>query len=192
MKAHTIFLALSAVLAASLLSCGAATEEKEFGALPDQKSFIDNKVSLYVERRCGGLDCHGQVGRPLRLYGDFGLRLKPTEDGSRSPDGTTADEQAANYQALIGLEPEGLSKCYEEGKELDPAEAQDGIGGCQPETYSTLQLVKKPLSIEGGGIRHKGGPVMRISADDPGWRCLFGWISGHGFKADCEKGSALQ
>ena len=48
-------------------------------------------VSRLLEKRCGTLDCHGQVGRSLRLYGQFGLRFvegdasnQPRPDGPRS------------------------------------------------------------------------------------------------------------
>lgn len=177
-------LALTAALAACLASCSIPTEEGEVGPLPDQKSFVDGKVSLFLERRCGALDCHGQVGRPLRLYSKYGLRLDPKNDGSRNKDDTTADEQKANYQAVIGLEPEELSKCFAAGKE-----AEDG---CPVDAYATLQLLKKPLGIEGGGVRHKGGPVVRGTFSDPGWQCLYQWASGHGFPDLCQQASALQ
>jgi len=36
-------------------------------------------VSEVVERRCGTLDCHGQPARPLRIYGNAGLR-RPEPD----------------------------------------------------------------------------------------------------------------
>lgn len=181
------FLALTAAIAAaSIMSCSIATSEGEVGPLPDQKSFTDGKVSLFLERRCGALDCHGQVGRPLRIYSEYGLRLKPKSDGSRNTEQTTTDEQTANYLAVIALEPEELSKCFAAGKDLEPDE------GCPVDAYATLQLLKKPLSLEGGGIRHKGGPIVSPTFNDPGWTCLYQWASGHGYPDQCQKASALQ
>lgn len=39
-------------------------------------------VSEVLERRCGTLDCHGQPARPLRLYGNSGLRRPEPEPGT--------------------------------------------------------------------------------------------------------------
>jgi hypothetical protein len=184
---RSAFLAITAALAAAtIMSCSIPTEEGTVGPLPDQKSFTEGNVSLFLERRCGGLDCHGQLGRPLRIYSEYGLRLEPRSDGSRNTDATTTKEREANYYAVIALEPEELSKCYVGGKDLD-----DGAG-CPVEDYSTLQLLKKPLSLEGGGIRHKGGPIVSPTFNDPGWQCLYQWASGHGYPDLCQKASALQ
>ncbi|MFO0735640.1 MAG: hypothetical protein U0270_07165 [Labilithrix sp.] len=181
------FLAMTAAMAAAtIMSCSIPTEEGEVGPLPDEKSFTEGKVSLFMERRCGGLDCHGQVGRPLRLYSEYGLRLKPRSDGARNTDPTTKEEQTANYQSVIGLEPEELSRCFAAGKDLEDSP------GCPVEAYGTLQLLKKPLSLEGGGIRHKGGPVVSPTFNDPGWQCLYQWASGHGFPDLCQQASALE
>ena len=50
------------------------------GLDPDPVQFKDQGVSKFLERRCGTLDCHGQGGRPLRLYSGRGLRL-PNDAG---------------------------------------------------------------------------------------------------------------
>ena len=39
-------------------------------------------VSEVLERRCGTLDCHGQPARPLRIYGNTGLRRPEPEAGT--------------------------------------------------------------------------------------------------------------
>jgi len=181
---RSTFLALTAVIAAAAITSCIPTEETEVGPLPDEKSFTDGKVSLFMEHKCAGLDCHGQEGRPLRLYSQWGLRLKPKDDGTRNGDPTTADEQTANYQAVIGLEPEELSQCFQAGK--------DASDGCPQSAFATLQLLKKPLSIEGGGIRHKGGPIVRATLNDPGWQCLYGWASGQGYPDLCSQAAAVQ
>ena len=171
--------ALAAAFLATLvgtISCSLSTESGDFGDLPDRKSFIDNKVSVFMESRCGGLDCHGQDGRPLRLYSQYGLRLRPRDDGSRDNSPTTAEEQVENYRSVVGLEPENLADCFEsKGEKID-----------------TFQLLKKPLDISNGGIRHKGGSIMRSTQDDPGWQCLYGWASGTPNPAQCELAAKVQ
>jgi hypothetical protein len=115
-----------------------------------------------MEKRCGALDCHGQLGRPLRLYGSQGLRLRVTDSGLRDTSATTSDEQIENYRAVVGLEPEEISKSVQTNAD-----------------YKDFMLFKKPLDIDSGGVRHKGGPVLRASQSDPGWGCLETWIRGH-------------
>jgi hypothetical protein len=110
-------------------------------------------VSLVLERRCGTLDCHGQVSRPLRIYGQYGLRF--VDDGGNYPGGagTTETEHQANFQAVIGLQPEIMSLV---------------VGGQDPP--EALMLLRKPLLLE----RHKGGPVFE-SGDDA-YNCIVGWL----------------
>ena len=40
-------------------------------------------VEPVLERACGTLDCHGQVGRPLRIYGQYGLRFVDPDAATR-------------------------------------------------------------------------------------------------------------
>ncbi|MBX3231259.1 MAG: hypothetical protein KIT84_09980 [Labilithrix sp.] len=167
---------LLVTIAVSALSCSIATADGEVGAVPDQKSFIDGKVSDYMERRCGMLDCHGQEGRPLRLFSEWGLRLEADKNGQRVAKATTQAERVANYRAVVSLEPEELAKCYD----------------TKGEDYTLLQLLKKPLSLENGGMRHKGGPVLTDAEDDNGWKCLFGWASGAVDATACAEASKVQ
>ncbi|MBX3203615.1 MAG: hypothetical protein KF764_01040 [Labilithrix sp.] len=166
---------VASLVAAASASCSLRTESGEFGELPDKASFIDNKVSLFMEVRCGGLDCHGQVGRPLRIYGQTGLRLKAREDGLRDNSPTTDDERTENYRSVVGLEPEAMAECFES----------------KGEKFATFQLLKKPLGVENDGIRHKGGPVLRPTQSDPGWQCLYGWVSDNVDAAECERASKI-
>ncbi len=112
-------------------------------------------VSLVLERRCGTLDCHGQVGRPLRLYGQRGLRF--VDDGGNFPGGalTTETEHELNFQAVIGLQPEIMTLVV---SGQDPPEA--------------LMLIRKPLQLE----RHKGGPVF--VSGDAAYNCITSWLGG--------------
>lgn len=112
-------------------------------------------VSLVLENRCGTLDCHGQVSRPLRIYGHNGLRLvEPDSSDQPGTAATTPEEQLANYQSVIGLQPEIMTEVYED--ELPP---------------TALMLLRKPLQLE----RHKGGAVF--TAGDAAYDCITSWLA---------------
>jgi hypothetical protein len=115
-------------------------------------------VSRVMEARCGTLDCHGQISRPLRIFGQQGLRL-PTmhpEPGyvTAGTVGTTPEELLANYASMIGLEPEKLKKVVE--------------GQADPDS---LTLVRKPRLTE----KHKGGKIW--SQNDFGDACIIKWLT---------------
>lgn len=158
----------SALFASVALSCSAGASPGEPGALPDLESFKSTSAHLLFENRCGALDCHGHVGRPLRIYSQNGLRLAVTNDGPRATGRTTDAEIAENYLSVIGLEPELLAKAFATGD------------------YDNVQLLLKPLG-SGKGIRHKGGTLFQATQTDPGWQCLIGWVLGGG---DAEKGAS--
>jgi hypothetical protein len=117
-------------------------------------------ISAVVERRCGTLDCHGQTGRPLRIYGQYGLR-SPAGDGDAGGyypgglDPTTVVELTSNFQSMCGLEPEKLNLVV--------------AGRAAPDT---LTLVRKPRLAE----KHKGGLVW--NQGDDGDVCLVNWLTG--------------
>ena len=114
-------------------------------------------VSRVMEARCGTLDCHGQMSRPLRIFGQQGLRLpmKP-EPGyvTAGTVGTTPAELLENYASMIGLEPEKTEKVVD--------------GQAPPDS---LTLVRKPRLTE----KHKGGKIW--SENDPGDACLVKWLT---------------
>ena len=104
------------------------------------------------ERRCGSLDCHGAIGRNMRIYSSNGLRL-PNDAGLRPGQGeTTLDEITANYQSILTLEPEKTNEV---------------LDGADP---YTLLVLKKPLELE----KHKGGPAIRKGDDAE--RCIVSWL----------------
>jgi len=142
--------------------------------LPDRGQFIDQGVSAFMEKRCGALDCHGQIGRPLRLYSGSGLRMADGPKGARDVSATTPAERLANYFAVVGLEPEDIT------------ESRDSAGA-----FTDFLLLKKPLGIDQGGVRHKGGSVLRST--DSGFDCLALWIAGTAenaaLKAKCDDGA---
>lgn len=155
--------ALACTLAAAIAAaggCSVAQEESTY-ALPDRDQFIQGGVSEFLEKRCGALDCHGEIGRPLRIYSQYGLRLAEGDGGRRDLSATTPAERLENFRSVIGLEPEELSQSVQ----------SQGV-------YVNFMLFLKPLGIESGGVRHKGGPVLRASDADPGWVCLRTWVGG--------------
>lgn len=157
--------ALKASIAAGFLalfgtasSCASVPDSGRFTVIlqPDFNTYRDH-VDLYMRRRCGTLDCHGQPGRALRFYGREGFRLYNEDAGLISgSQPTTPEETQANFQAIIALEPEEMSRVV-------ATQAQ----GDDPKR---LLFIRKPLKLE----RHKGGPAM--AEDDPGYRCVVAWL----------------
>lgn len=91
---------LGAACALVLCACGAAEPESgrlTASELPSRDEFV--VVDGALQRRCATLDCHGQVGRNLRLYGYGGLRLSTPDDPIVDPvaDPTTTAELDASY-----------------------------------------------------------------------------------------------
>lgn len=118
---------------------------------PDRTTFP--LVADALQPSCGTLDCHGQRGRNLRLYGGRGLRLDP--HGNAADEATTDAEYQASFRSLIGLEPEALDRVV-------------SSGGGDPER---LSLIRKARGTE----RHKGG--VQMLPGDPLDRCLISWLS---------------
>jgi hypothetical protein len=144
---------LAATLASISFACASAPDDGARVAIVAPPASLFPPVGLFLEHRCGTLDCHGQPGRNLRLYGFEGLRLDPGDvPGGRA---TTADEIEADYQSVVGLEPEILS-----------AVVQDG--GVRPER---LTLVRKARGSE----HHKGGTL--VVPGDVQDRCLTSWLA---------------
>ena len=137
--------------------------------LPNRDEFINKGVNTFMAQRCGALDCHGQTGRPLRLYSTNGLRKNLSPNKGRDTRELQLDELTDNYFSVVGLEPE----------EITTSMATQG-------QYTQFLLLLKPLSIEGGGVRHKGGPVLRST--DQGFDCLASWAAGSVNAANCQAG----
>jgi hypothetical protein len=123
---------------------------------PDFATYRDN-VDAYLARRCGTLDCHGQPGRAYRIYSREGFRLYNQDAGLVSGNQpTTPDEVIANFQAIVSLEPEELSRVV-------AAQGAD-------DALLKWIWIRKPLRLE----RHKGGPAM--AQDDEGYKCVTAWL----------------
>ena len=112
--------------------------ERKVSTRASPGSFRSSGVTTVLEKRCGSLDCHGGLGRNLRIYSSSGLRL-PSEAGLKPGAGeTTIDEITANYQSVMTLEPEATNAV---------------VDGADP---YTLLVVKKPLDD-----RHLEGAFAR-------------------------------
>jgi hypothetical protein len=116
---------------------------------------------------CGSLDCHGAPGRNLRLYGMQGRRLDAKDVPCGMP--TTPSEIDADYQSVVGLEPEVLSAVVRDH-------------GAHPER---LTLIRKARGTE----KHTGGVVFAAGSD--GDLCLTDWIAGNAAQATADCGNAI-
>ncbi len=153
----------SAVLGVLMVACASAPDDKRITQVlaPDFEIYKAN-VDGFLTRRCGSLDCHGQPGRAYRIYSQPGFRLPDGKDdkgdalvsGSDQPG--TPEELRANFQAIVGLEPEEMTRVV----------AAQG----DEESIARLLFIRKALNEE----RHKGGPAMTKS--DPGYTCVRGWL----------------
>jgi hypothetical protein len=116
-------------------------------------------VQPVLEKKCGTLDCHGQLPRGLRVYGMNGLRL-PNATGNVPGFGpTTAAEARETYVSIVGLEPEKLN----------------ALVGVQPRSKDDayrLLVLAKPLALE----RHRGGVSFRKG--EPAEQCILSWVLG--------------
>jgi hypothetical protein len=127
-------------------------------------------VDAVFERRCGSLDCHGQYGRPLRIYSQYGLRMPNPSNAGPGSGPTTTEEQNENYRSIVALEPEKMTNIIKSIPNGDPF---------------TLLILEKPLNRES----HKGGPV--ISKDDATSQCLAAWIGKGTLDPNCMAAALL-
>jgi hypothetical protein len=162
-------LVMISMLVISAVACAATPDDGSDARLPVAALDEDAYAALVqpvLEKKCGSLDCHGQLPRGLRVYGMNGLRL-PNDTGNVPGVGiTTAAEARATYVSVVGLEPEKL----------------DALVGTQPrsrEDAYRLLVLAKPLAVE----RHRGGLSLRKG--EPAEQCLLSWLLGHTDAAAC-------
>ena len=118
---------------------------------PDATQFVS--VSPVLEASCGTLDCHGHPARPLRIYGERGLRLTATDLSGEAL--TTDAERAASRRSICSLQPEAMASIAAGDSRAD-----------------MLLLVQKAR----GEAFHKGGaPVAAGDATDT---CITTWLEG--------------
>ena len=137
---------LWALLALTTAACNDTTIDEVALAPGDEETFATD-VQEYVGYRCASLDCHGDMGRTLRLYAERGLRL---ETALRDRPITSA-ELRNNILAMAAF-----------GYATEPVEEN--------------LILLKPLVTSAGGMAHKGGDVWATTSD-PGYRCLAAWLA---------------
>lgn len=158
---------LLAIAVAVALACSAPPPDaRVVETTPDATSFP--LVAGMLVQACGTLDCHGAIGRNLRLYGDTGLRYSPTDVPSTLIP-TTGDEVAQDYDSVVGLEPEIMSEVV-------------ASGGASPER---LTFVRKARGTEA----HKGGAVV-VPGDDRDV-CITSWLGGRANAGACTAALSL-
>jgi hypothetical protein len=150
-----------------LLAC--ATDVAEPGVrtlvIPPSDDFAP--VSTALAKSCGSLDCHGRLEQNLRLHGEIGLRLDPSD--MPGGDETTALEHEANHVSVVALEPEVLSRVWLEGGR----------------SAQRLTLVRKAQGREA----HEGGAVFPAGGD--GDTCLLSWLAGEVDVDACARAAEL-
>jgi hypothetical protein len=150
-----VAMAITAI-ATTLLACGSdlsntSAEPSGSLAVPPRAGF--EIVADAMQLHCGTLDCHGQAGRNMRFYGQFGMRLAPPDDPLSEP--THGPEYDATYVSVVGLEPEIMSKVASHQAPVD-----------------ALAMVRKARGVE----HHKGGQLQLVG--DPLDVCMIGWLAG--------------
>jgi hypothetical protein len=154
--------AICAALAstATTAGCGSIDPDRTTEIFRPNLQQYRQYVNGPLVRRCGTLDCHGQQGRPFRLYSQSGLRVREKDasaaTGQAAIPAITQEEELRNYESLIGLEPEEFSRVLIRR-------------GADPET---LVLFRKPLGLES----HKGG-ADTLTRNSAFYRCLKGWLA---------------
>jgi hypothetical protein len=134
---------------------------------PDLAQF--KAVSPMLVHRCGSIDCHGSAYRNFRIYGFGGARLDKPDARPDFPIGVDDDEVKANYDAVVGLEPEVMRDVLNDR-------------GARPER---LTIVRKGRNDED----HEGG--RRITPGDDADQCLLTWLAGSTLVAACNKASCI-
>lgn len=173
-RAHYMFVAMLAAPALGFACSSPDTTGRVDPAGPAGPNFADFKaVAPMLMRRCGSIDCHGSTYRNFRLYGYGGTRF----DAGRpdDPPSLSEDEVKADYDAVVGLEPELMRDVVNAG----------GAG------YERLTLVRKGRNDEA----HKGGQRIKHidppGEPDPAELCLLSWLSNTTNIAACNSAACV-
>jgi hypothetical protein len=163
------------VAAAESFSCASVPSDARIGLdAPNGSEMEFAAVGDFLNHRCGTLDCHGQTGRNLRIWGCEGMRLDPKDipQCNRAMPGgrlTTAAEHQATYRSLVGLEPTVMSVVV-------------AGHGAHPEL---LTFVRKSRGTE----THKGGTL--VVPGDYQDNCITSWLQGHTDSTACGLASSF-
>jgi hypothetical protein len=148
-----------AVMAGVMASAGCSSVPSDAHIGIDEPSGSEAQFGLvanYLDHRCGSLDCHGQIGRNLQIWGCEGMRLDPHDPPLCTVATTTPAEHQATYRSLVGLEPTVMSYVASHM-------------GADPEL---LTFVRKARGTES----HKGGTL--ITPGDVQDQCITSWLAG--------------
>lgn len=167
--ASIVAVALGAVVGAG--ACSAAPDSASYTVTSEalRGSFTNGHVAAALGMGCGTLDCHGQQGRNLRIYSQYGLRRSPSDRPGDNP--ITQAEIDEDFRSVAGLEPEIFNLVVESG-------------GAEPER---LTLIRKGRGTEA----HKGHAAMKPGDALDG--CLTAWLTGADpatFVAKCDEAAA--
>jgi hypothetical protein len=163
-------LAAGLVTASAVSSCSAVPADARIGIdAPSGSKDQFGPVADYLDVRCGSLDCHGQSGRNLQIWGCDGMRLDPKATPNcivpLGGSATSAAEYQATYRSLVGLEPNVMSEVYD-------------AHGAHPEL---LTFVRKARGLEA----HKGGTLIAPGDDQD--ICITSWLAGSTNPTACGK-----
>jgi hypothetical protein len=160
------------VTAALWLGCASVSSNTRIGVDAPSSSEQDfGPVANFLDHRCGSLDCHGAIGRNLRIWGCEGMRLDPKDISQCARNlggsGTTPEEHLATYRSLVGLEPAVMSNVI-------------AGHGQNPELLTFIRKAR-------GDEAHKGGTL--VVPGDPQDGCITSWLVGQTNAALCAGGS---
>jgi hypothetical protein len=171
------FQAFAAFLLTGALACAAACSSVQNARIgvdtPPEDDTNWHPVADVLVHRCGTLDCHGQMGRNLRIWGCEGMRLGDAAVSSciRRNGGslTQPDEYEATFRSLVGLEPAVMSTV---------------VAG-QGQHPELLTFVRKARGTEA----HKGGQIF--TPGDVQDVCVTSWLAGATQTMSCQSALAL-
>jgi hypothetical protein len=164
MHACPLILVVASAATAPVGGCSGVAQQRIGVTAPPEDQFLP--VADYLDHRCGTLDCHGQTGRNLRMWGCDGMRLDPSDiAGCVFGRPTTPDEYEATYRSLVGLEPAVMSAVVQ-GHAAHP---------------ELLTFVRKAIGTEA----HKGGQL--ITQGDDQEKCIVSWLAGNTDRSACGK-----
>lgn len=182
--------AFASALASGTHGCSPVQQQTIGIDVPPSADPAFGPVSDMLVHRCGTLDCHGQSGRNLRMWGCGGMRLDPnTGPSCRTAQGgsaTTPAEHYETYRSLVGLEPNVMSTVY------DGCRSSPGVypppSSCHPEL---LTFVRKARGTEA----HKGGQLISEEdvdgGPDPQDVCIVTWLEGQTDTQACSDALAV-
>jgi hypothetical protein len=145
--------AVLATAATGPMACSSVQNTRIGVLTPDDSKANWYPVADVLARRCGTLDCHGQIGRNFRIWSGCGMRL--AADASADCGRTTPAEYEATFRSLVDLEPQVMSTV---------------VAG-QGEHPELLTFIRKARGTEA----HKGGAID--SPGDDTDSCMTSWLT---------------